>query len=332
MNDNNYEKELKTALRAVAEASRLCEAVGREASSGTIEKTDKSPVTIADFGAQALIMKTLSESFPTAQVVSEEDSGMLKEPENAGLLSRLTEHVNRIKPNTSSPDILKLIDWGKSESNPSCFWTLDPIDGTKGFLRGDQYAISLCLIVEGRLKAAALGCPRLKNTGPNRNSTGAVFGAVEGKGAFELPLDLSGEYLPIKVSRVSDKAGIRMTESVEAAHSSHGDSARIAEYLGITAAPFRIDSQCKYAAVAKGDGDAYLRIPRDNVYREKIWDHAGGALVVTEAGGKITDIKGRPLDFTQGSSLKNNLGVIVTNGLVHDFVLQAVEALKIGFF
>jgi 3'(2'), 5'-bisphosphate nucleotidase len=327
--DKKFEKELETALRAVSEASKLCEAVGEEAQKSSIEKSDKSPVTIADFGSQALVQRTLSEVYPNACMISEEEAGVLKEEKNAPLLKRLVGHVNRIRPNTDTREVLRYIDWGKAEKNPDYFWTLDPIDGTKGFLRGDQYAIALCLIVGGELKVAALGCPRLADTGKDRKSKGAIFGAVEGQGAFEL---IGGEKKSIKVSHVSRNADIRMTESVEAAHSSHSDSARIAEHLGITAQPFRIDSQCKYAAVARGDGDAYLRIPRSAEYQEKIWDHAAGALVVSEAGGKITDIKGRPLDFSQGSSLKKNLGVIVTNGLIHDAVIDAMSALKIGYF
>jgi 3'(2'), 5'-bisphosphate nucleotidase len=117
---------------------------------------------------------------------------------------------------------------------------------------------------------------------------------------------------------------------VEAAHSSHGDAARIADRLGIEADPVRIDSQAKYAMVARGQADAYLRLPKDQAYREKIWDHAGGALVVTEAGGRVTDIHGRSLEFTHGRTLDSNKGVIVSNGKVHDHILEAIDALGIG--
>lgn len=331
MTDKSYSKELETALRAVLEASVLCEAVGAEARSASIEKNDKSPVTIADFGSQALVMKTLYEVFPGASVVSEEDASILEQPENATLLERLVAHVSRIRPYTDARDVLSWINWGKADQDPNYFWTLDPIDGTKGFLRGDQYAVSLSLVVNGKLTVGALACPRLAASGTDPGA-GAVLGAVAGHGAFQLIGGLNSDRVPVRVSEVSNNADIRFTESVEAAHSSHGDSARIAEYLGITAAPCRIDSQAKYAAVARGDGDAYLRIPRNAVYKEKIWDHGGGAIVVTEAGGKITDIKGRPLDFSKGSTLENNLGVIVTNGRVHDAVLDAVLSLKIGQF
>ena len=74
----------------------------------------------------------------------------------------------------------------------------------------------------------------------------------------------------------------------------------------------RLDSQAKYAVVARGEAEAYLRLPTRADYREKIWDHAAGVLIVEEAGGTVTDITGRPLEFTHGRDLAANRGVIVT--------------------
>ena len=53
------------------------------------------------------------------------------------------------------------IDYGKGNRNPQKFWTLDPIDGTKGFIRGQQYSISLAYIENGEIKVGILGCPNL---------------------------------------------------------------------------------------------------------------------------------------------------------------------------
>ena len=136
----------------------------------------------------------------------------------------------------------------------------------------------------------------------------------------------------MRVSDRSDPTMIRFCESVEAAHSSHGDAARIAEKLAIAAEPARLDSQAKYAVVGRGEAEAYLRLPREGQYREKIWDHAAGVLVVTEAGGRVTDLNGRDLDFSRGYRLEDNLGVIVTNGKVHEAVLGAIVELGIGKF
>ena len=61
-------------------------------------------------------------------------------------------------------------------------------------------------------------------------------------------------------------------ESYEAAHSSHGDSNKIASLLGITKPPIRMDSpQCKYCSVARGDANIYLRLPNSAKQEEGIW-------------------------------------------------------------
>jgi 3'(2'), 5'-bisphosphate nucleotidase len=114
-------------------------------------------------------------------------------------------------------------------------------------------------------------------------------------------------------------------ESVESAHSSHGDAAHIAEILGVTALPLRIDSQCKYATIARGDASIYLRLPTRADYAENIWDHAAGWINVKEAGGEVTDACGNPLDFSAGRTLSRNVGVVATNGKLHDRVIAAVR-------
>jgi 3'(2'), 5'-bisphosphate nucleotidase len=118
--------------------------------------------------------------------------------------------------------------------------------------------------------------------------------------------------------------------SVESGHSAHGDAAAVADRLGIAAAPLRMDSQAKYAVVARGEADIYLRLPTRADYVEKIWDHAAGAAIVAEAGGTVTDIHGRPLEFHHGRELIGNRGVIVTNGRLHDRVLDAIRELGIA--
>ncbi len=81
------------------------------------------------------------------------------------------------------------------------------------------------------------------------------------------------------------------------------------------------------ANVARGEAELYLRMPRSADHVEKSWDHAAGALVVTEAGGRVTDLAGRALDFTRGRELTANRGIVATNGLVHADVLAAVASL-----
>ena len=85
-----------------------------------------------------------------------------------------------------------------------------------------------------------------------------------------------------------------------------------------------MDSQCKYAAIARGDAEIYLRLPVSDTYEEKIWDHAAGMIAVEEAGGRVTDIYGNDLDFSKGKTLSGNKGVIATNGKFHDEVVKVV--------
>jgi 3'(2'), 5'-bisphosphate nucleotidase len=204
------------------------------------------------------------------------------------------------------------------------YWVLDPIDGTKGFLRGDQYAIALALVVDGAVKVGVLGCPNLPDPKPGTGA-GRLFSAVRGGGAVSH--DLGGEQRSaIHVNGVSDPAQAVVCESVEAAHAAHSVQAGIARRLGITAPPYRIDSQCKYAVVARGEASIYLRLPRDPSYREKVWDHAAGALIIEEAGGRVSDLDGRPLDFSQGRVLGTHRGIVATNSAIHEQLLAAGRA------
>ncbi len=318
------------ALGSVRQAGRLCRAVQAEIDPGALAKKDRSPVTVADFGSQALICRTLREAFPDDPIIGEEDAAVLHGPDQAPMLARVTEHVAKLRPGVDSEQVCEWIDYGGAKDYTSRFWTLDPIDGTKGFLRGGQYAIALALILDGQVAAAVLGCPNLGPTLDADRGDGSLFVALKGHGTWSLPLLGEGEPVPVKVSGQTDCAFIRFCESVEAAHSSHGDAARLATELKIQAAPARLDSQAKYAVVARGEAEAYLRLPRDQVYREKIWDHAAGVLVVTEAGGRVTDIAGGDLDFSQGHQLEKNRGVVATNTPVHDSLLKAIGDLGIG--
>ena len=130
---------------------------------------------------------------------------------------------------------------------------------------------------------------------------------------------------PVSVDRIKEGSDARFCESVESAHASHEVHQKISSVLGITNPPLRLDSQVKYAAIARGDASIYFRLPRQKEYREKIWDHAAGAIVVEEAGGKVTDFQGHPIDFSAGKRLINNRGIIATNGHLHQAVLEAIS-------
>ena len=137
---------------------------------------------------------------------------------------------------------------------------------------------------------------------------------------------MAADPVAVRVAAPASLAEARLCESVESGHSNQDHSAQIAALLGITAEPYRIDSQCKYAAVARRDVSIYLRLPTRADYREKIWDHAVGKFVVEQAGGVVTDVTGAPLDFSCGATLAENRGVIAADGRFHTQVVDAVRA------
>lgn len=326
----NWANELTAALHAVRDASRICRSVQGNMAPDALAKKDNSPVTIADFGSQAVVCRVIGDGFPHDPIIAEEDSRELLNEQNAPFLHLIHDEICKQCIEASKEQVCRWIDRGGAEDYSHRFWTLDPIDGTKGFLRKEQYAISLALIVGGRIELGVLGCPNLPLVAGDDASAGSLFYAVRGAGAYVLPLeDEHAAPQRIHVAETADPRLARFCESVESGHSSHSESEQIANRLGITAEPVRLDSQAKYAVVARGEAEIYLRLPTKKDYVERIWDHAGGVIVVEEAGGKVTDVAGRPLEFTHGRGLEQNRGVVVTNGKLHAAVLDAVGALGI---
>ena len=350
MASNNYEKELHIALLAVQRASSLTKAVFHSNAKGTLDKADASPVTIGDFGAQALIISALQHNFPDDEIVAEEEAKDLRE--NSKVRQTVWDLVKNTKLEDeagekelggaieSAEKMMDVIDKGDSKGgSKGRIWAIDPIDGTKGFLRGGQYAVCLGLMVDGDVKVGVLGCPNLpvddsepltENIGADASDAegkGVLFSAVLGKGAASRELGKGGLAKESKISMkpLSNISDATFCESVEAGHSSQGDAANIAKKLGITKPSVRMDSQAKYGSIARGAGDLYLRLPVRKDYVEKIWDHAAGDLIVREAGGQVTDVEGRRLDFSHGRTLQANKGVIAAPKDVHAKVIEVVK-------
>lgn len=347
---SSYAKELEVAQLAVQRAAILTKRVFHEKAKGTTSKDDKSPVTIGDFGAQALIISALKHNFPGDEIVAEEEADDLRK--NTGLRDQIWELVKSTQLSDAEaesvlggaiPDVegmLDVIDMGKSAGgNSGRIWAIDPIDGTKGFLRGGQYAVCLALMVDGDVKVGVLVCPNLPvddsapldakmDTNQTDEGRGVLFSAVLGQGATSRPLSTGklGESKPIKMRMdLPSMSEATFCESVEAGHSAHGDQAAIASRLGITKPSVRMDSQAKYGSIARGAGDIYLRLPVSATYQEKIWDHAAGDLIVREAGGQVTDVKGNRLNFSVGRTLKENKGVVAAPAPLHEQVLDVVK-------
>ncbi len=305
-----------SAVRAAATLTTMAQ--GHLLAGQTLAKRDASPVTVADFGAQAVVCSILRSRLGAVAVVGEESAADLVD--QPALLAGATALVSATigRPVTSA----ELVDWvGLGAASPTGrYWTLDPIDGTKGFVRGDQYATALALIDDGEVVLGVLGCPRLETIA----GSGVLFVAAGGTTEAYSSDDPTSH--PVTVADPMSLAQARFCESVESGHSDHDQSSEIADRLGISTDPYRIDSQCKYGALARGDASIYLRLPTRADYVEKIWDHAAGKLVVEFAGGTVTDVDGEPLDFSRGATLAGNRGVVATSGAFHDEVVAAVQA------
>lgn len=327
-----FEKELEIGQNAVIEAMRVCKIVQNELTGvDSITKADKSPVTIADFAAQAIICKILKEHFPNVPIVAEENSDALKKPENEETLKKILHYIandEKVKSILNKDNLFAGIDLGNGEPAGDIFWTLDPIDGTKGFLRGEQFAIALALIINGEVQLGILGCPNLQLTG-HGCADGCLLFAVKGRGAHTRNI-VNGKVEKIGVSAITDPPKMRFVESYVSAHSNMDMQLQIARLLKMETDPVRMDSQVKYGVVATGNAEIYLRIPHPKTpdYREKIWDHAAGSIIVEEAGGVVTDIMGEKLDFSKGKTLRDNRGVFASVHSVHRKILDIINELQ----
>ena len=155
--------------------------------------------------------------------------------------------------------------------------------------------------------------------------------AVAGDGVAEASA-IEGEDDRTMITRLEHSEGepISTCESVESEHSKHDDTQKILDYLGGAGEPARLDSQCKYAVVARGQADAYLRLPTKKDYVERIWDHAAGSLVAIEAKCAVSDIHGKSLDFGHGRGLEKNRGIVVAPAKLHGRIIGAIKELGIG--
>ncbi len=324
-----YEEELKVGLEAVDKAMKISRKIQNELTAGDkIDKSDKSPVTIADFTSQAVICSILNNSFPDIPIVGEEESSDLKKPENKEVFNNIENFIKNeegLYEHLYQKDIFKSIDLGNGKPSKNIFWTLDPIDGTKGFLRGEQYAVALALIKNGEVVLGISGCPNLNIEG-EPGEKGFIFYSVKSEGSSQINCQTS-DTKKIVVTDHLDKTKMRFVQSYESGHGNLELQTEIAKKLQIGEPPVQLDSQVKYGIVASGNAEIYLRIPNPKSpdYKEKIWDHAAGCLIVEEAGGIVSDINGKPLDFSLGSKLEGNTGILATTSGLQKEILEIIN-------
>eukprot|EP01041_Mallomonas_annulata_P000664 gene664-1282_t len=368
---------LHAGVRAVEYAAKLTRFIQTKYPYvSAITKIDSSPVTSADYGAQAIISLSLRAQLYTGnsrtkfKMMGEEDSSVLLDSNDAVVMERILAGINAVYPRNvfldqckgdlttvfdnitpvsellwTANDIIEAISCDGAitnhPTNGEDYWVLDPVDGTKGFLRRGQYAIGLAYIQGGKSVLSVIACPNLPYDKWNDTAgevpyitddkfIGSIFTAIQGKGAYISPLPVT-EQLPIHLipsRRIHTSSSIEsreliLAESFESAHTNRILSEALYNDLNIQKSPIRIDSMTKFGLIARGEVHVLLRL---KAAPEFIWDQAPGAILIAEAGGIVTDGNGIHLDFSVGRKLTNNKYIVVSaNRALHDKVLEALK-------
>ncbi|EUC43059.1 hypothetical protein COCMIDRAFT_101884 [Bipolaris oryzae ATCC 44560] len=381
-----YTAELRLALRAVHRASVLTKSVLRSLSNNVSAETkaDDSPVTIADFAAQALLISALHAAYPHDAFLGEESADALRQ--NEALADRVWQLVQQAKEEAdarldangkdqeatastaaaaaaahdlnedpvlafpaSKEDMFDLIDRGGNGQVTGLgrVWVMDPVDGTATFMRGQQYAVCLCLLVDGVQQVGVIACPNLafplqgtlgsihiSEDNVDSDGYGVVLSAVKGQGTFLRTMEASGpgaharhvDLTTLPPKQTSDlnfvEATIGKTSLSQTEHEAVA-TALSASWPGTVL----WSQQMKYVALTLGATDVMVRIPKTLDRFTCIWDHAGGHLLFQEAGGIISDFRGEQIDFSAGRKIKGerNWGMIACMPAVFEQVGTAVK-------
>jgi 3'(2'), 5'-bisphosphate nucleotidase len=351
-NPDIYSQERLIAELAVQRAAILTKKVLSAVDKGSLSKTDSTPVTIADFAAQALIISAIQHAFPTDKFVGEEDADVLRKDEK--LQQSVWELVSSthlddaesealLASPASVEEMLDVIDLGGrgTGGRDGRVWILDPVDGTKTFLDGQQYAVALALVVDGEEKVGVLGCPnlnletgRVSEMSTDKDGLGLMLSAVKGEGAVMRPIGKGALQTAQRIERLRDSS--MELKDLHIVNCSTSKSLWIDKHREVTEkfgaswpGTDLWSSQMRYAALTVGGGDVMLRIPMQKDARSYVWDHAGGHLIFREVGGKITALDGKEIDFGAGRKMEENWGMVAANESVHARILETVvEVLK----
>lgn len=183
-------------------------------------------------------------------------------------------------------------------------WVIDPLDGTKEFIhQNDEFTINVALVKAGRPVLGVVAIPAL----------GLIYHAVRGAGAFLIEKGCSRQ---IHVSSVSDLSNMRL--AVSRSHFS-ADLKAVLERHHLNQFVQK-GSALKYCSIADGSCDASLR---KTLLSE--WDICAADCVLTEAGGRITDCAGQPLQYNRENVVLDR-GIVASNGVLHEALLVLVKS------
>ncbi|KJR87614.1 3'(2'), 5'-bisphosphate nucleotidase [Sporothrix schenckii 1099-18] len=338
-----YAKERHVAELAVLRAALVTKRM--QFTVNEISKYDNSPVTIADFAAQALLIKALHDSFPDDKFLGEENAAVLRSDEalsreiydlvlSAADIADLStgEAVTLPKPQ-SVEEMWDLIDLGGCGvgSKSERFWVMDPVDGTAAFLKGQQYAVSLALIENGKEVVGVLGCPnisaemsQISEANVDTDGLGIMLTAVRSCGATIRTMTPSGlrDAIPLDILTASSLQRLHIVDCAAATTHRHDVIAQLADIFQVEFPCTEVwSSHIRYAALIVGGGDVQFLVPTSPATKMYIWDHAGAQLIFTELGGKVTDLDGKEMDFGAGRDLSKNRGLIAAKRDIHHTML-----------
>ncbi|MCM3874674.1 MAG: 3'(2'),5'-bisphosphate nucleotidase CysQ [Pyrinomonadaceae bacterium] len=191
-------------------------------------------------------------------------------------------------------------------------WMIDPLDGTNGFIDGNgDFAVQIGLTEDGDCVLGVVYQPL----------TDLLYHAVRGQGAWIVRPDLAPERATVSVQK--DLSLMRL-----AASRSHRSPRmdKVVKALGVGEEVRRGSVGIKVGLIIEQQCDLYVHLSP----RTKQWDTCAPEIILTEAGGRLTDLFGRPLEYNL-LELQNRNGIIASNGIAHDQIVEALAPMLAGF-
>ncbi|TFG08803.1 MAG: hypothetical protein EU539_01245 [Promethearchaeota archaeon] len=296
---SQHTTEITEAIKLVKKASEITEWF-RKKGFENLKKKDRSPVSIADFASQIYIINQLRQKFPDDQIFAEENE--------VDLINDLA--LNRINECFEELNVGEIEDL-KSElqyrgQNSERQWSIDPIDGTAGYMEGLTYAIGIGFMINSIPMKCAISVPDHDDNGE------AIFIAEKNNGA---KASYGGkDFIPLHVSKQNKVTEARLCQSL---HYDLPWVSQFAEKIGIKKR-IKLDSMAKFCMIAEGRYELYIKPAFGLVLSS--WDYCPGDLLVREAGGKVTDLDEEPLKYDKDKCILRGPGIIVSNGILHDQV------------
>jgi 3'(2'), 5'-bisphosphate nucleotidase len=187
-------------------------------------------------------------------------------------------------------------------------WLIDPMDGTKNFIQRDgDFAVQIGLAAAGEVVCGVVYQP----------VRDVLYRAVRGQGAW-----MEAPHKPPAQMKVSARTAPR--EMVLASSRSHRSARmeRVVGAFGFKKELRRGSVGVKIGLIAEQEADLYLHLSPST----KQWDTCAPEIILTEAGGRLTDLFGQPLRYN-ALRIDNRNGVVATNGAAHEIVIEHLKPL-----